>query len=118
MQEMLKRSYVDFRQQRPWQPSTNLYESPDAYLVCVELSGVDAIELEAQSGPRPALRMVGIRQQPRPCDIQDLSTHVLEIDEGPFARIIELPGPIAADQVETQFTKGYVWITIPKKTAR
>ena len=118
MEEMLKRSFVDFRQTRPWKPSANLYESESAYLVCVELAGVESVEIEARNEPRPALRVVGVRQQPRPQSVDDVSIAMLEIDEGPFARVIELPGPVETSQLETTFTKGYVWISMPKMTTK
>jgi len=119
MEEMLKRSFVDFRKTRPWNPAANLYETEGHFLLCVELAGVDGVEVDAQEEPRPAVRIVGVRSQPRPRECPpDVSIHMLEIDEGPFVRIVELPDRIDADNLETTFTKGYVWISIPKTTSR
>jgi len=61
------------------------------------------------------LSISGHRLQPRPPDAAGvLSMHVLEIDEGPFRRELELPEPVDIDAVEASYLKGFLWITLPK----
>jgi HSP20 family protein len=115
MDEMRNRSFVDFRDAGPWKPATNLYESESTIVVCVELSGVDDWEIDLESDPAPRLRVSGVRHQPKPLNAPELlSIHLLEIDEGPFCRELDFPCPIDVDDVDANFSKGYVWIIIPK----
>ena len=45
-----------------------------------------------------------------------LSIHAMEIDEGPFRREIELPEAVDVDRMEATYSKGYLWITVPRMT--
>lgn len=114
MDEMLKRSFVDFRDSGAWAPATNVYEYPDAYHICVELSGVQQDHLDVQClNQRVAL--AGMRHSPRPQGQGDpVSIHALEINEGVFRREIELPGPVDVDAIEATYSKGYLWIRLPR----
>lgn len=38
----------------------------------------------------------------------------MEIDEGPFAREIELAQPVDVNAVEVNYDRGYLWILLPK----
>lgn len=117
MDEMLKRSFVDFRHTGEWQPATNVYESRECYYICVELAGVeqDRIDVECIDGTRVLLR--GTRETPRPVDVDThapLSVYVLEIDEGAFRREIDLPEPVDVDRIDECYRQGYLWIRLPK----
>ncbi len=115
MDEMLKRSFVDFRHTGEWQPATNVYESRECYYICVELAGVerDRIDVECIEGTRVLLR--GTRDSPRPADTDaPLSVHVLEIDEGAFRREIDLPEPVDVERIDARHRQGYLWIRLPK----
>lgn len=116
MDEMLNRSFVPFRRCGSWQPATNVYETRDRYLICVELAGVqrDAIDVNCLESTRVTIQ--GLRAQPRPEGVEGpLSVHVLEIDEGRFEREIDLPEPFDDNRVEATYSEGYLWITLPKK---
>src|SRR5262245_55356046 len=108
MDEMLNRSFVHFRDCGTWQPPTNVYETVDAYYVCVELSGVDQDEIDVQCNEHCKLTIRGVRGQPRPEGVESaLSVHAMEIDEGPFRREIELPEPVEVDRIEATYVKGF-----------
>lgn len=115
--EMHRRTYVQFRGTGAWQPATNVYEAATSYLICVDLAGVDEqeVDVEVRDGRRVMLQ--GRRARPTPVDPPDrLSIHVMEIDEGPFRREIELPVAVDVDAVEATYRKGYLWISLPKRT--
>jgi HSP20 family molecular chaperone IbpA len=40
--------------------------------------------------------------------------HAMEISEGAFRREIELPEPVEQDRVEASYSKGFLWITLPR----
>jgi HSP20 family protein len=117
MDEMLKRSFVRFRDTGTWQPATNVYETRDAYFICVELAGVDREQIDLRCCDHTRISIRGRREQPRPEGVEGpLSVHALEIDEGPFSREIELPEPVEVEQVDAKYSEGYLWITVPKTT--
>ena len=117
MDEMLNRSFVPYRDSGSWQPSTNIYETQQAYIFCLELAGVapDQIRVEFRSERRMVIR--GQRNHPRPPESTQLSVHVLEIDEGPFCREVELPEAVNTREITTRYQQGYLWLTIPKLRA-
>ncbi|RMF78158.1 MAG: Hsp20/alpha crystallin family protein, partial [Planctomycetota bacterium] len=101
LEEMLKRSFVDFRDCGAWRPATNVYESSSAFYVCVDLAGVEIGEITVECLSSRHIRISGVRRKPLPVgESEALSIHALEIDEGPFAREINLPEPIVVDAVE------------------
>ncbi|MGE3180725.1 MAG: Hsp20/alpha crystallin family protein [Phycisphaerae bacterium] len=114
LEEMQQRRFVAYRSTGTWQPATNVYETEDRYLVCVDLSGVDAdsVAIECRDSMRLLIR--GHRAQPRPeepcCGI---SIHVMEIDEGPFFREIDLPKPIDGRAIRVRYQRGFLWLTLP-----
>lgn len=117
MDEMEKRDFVHFRDSGTWQPATNVYETRDAYYVCVELAGVPRQQIDVECVDHQRITIGGSRGQPRPTGIEGpLSIHAMEVDEGPFWREIELPEPIDVDRLEATYSEGYLWITVPRRT--
>lgn len=114
MDEMLNRSFVPYRDSGAWHPPTNIYETPQAYVFCLELAGIalEHIRVEFRSERRLVIR--GRRGHPRPPGCEGISVHVLEIDDGPFSREVELPGPVNTREITTRYQQGYLWLTIPK----
>jgi len=115
MDEMQRRDFVHFRHSGAWQPATNVYETRDAYYICVELAGVEAEEVDVSCTERSRIIISGNRAQPRPEGVAGpLSVHALEVDEGLFRREIELPEPVAVERISAEYDRGYLWITIPR----
>jgi len=115
MDEMLKRSFVRFRDTGTWQPATNVYETRDAYHICVELAGVNRDEINLECCEQTRITIQGNRAQPRPAGVEGpLSIHAMEIDEGAFSREIDLPEAIDVDRIEATYGEGYLWITVPR----
>lgn len=114
MDEMLNRSFVPYRASGTWQPATNVYETPHAYVLCIELAGIATknVHVEVSNLNRVIIR--GRRSLPGPAGATQLSVHVLEIDEGFFCRDVELPEPIDVRQITTRYQQGYLWLTLPK----
>ena len=116
MDQMLHRSFVAYRGSGVWQPATNVYESSSAFLISLELAGVasDCVCIECPDHRSVVVR--GKRSQPRPADVPEaLSIHILEIDEGPFYREIELPESVEVRALTWRFVEGLLWISVPKR---
>jgi HSP20 family protein len=98
-----------------WRPSIDLYESEDAILVLVDLAGVRrgeiAIELEGER-----LRIAGRRREPAEARGGDLKKcHQMEIDYGPFERVLLVSVPIDRDQIDARYEEGFLKIRLLKK---
>ena len=104
-----------------WQPKLNFYETPDRYLVCVELAGMrrDEINVSVRNG---ALYLRGTRKRPEipaaqcETDASPVSVHVMEIDSGPFHRKLPIPSDSKVDEVSALYRQGYLWIVLPRET--
>lgn len=114
--EVVGRSYVRFSPTDVWQPSVNVYETPDAFLICVDLAGMkpDAIHVETLENK---LVIRGSRTPPVPADVKagDVSVHLMEIDSGAFRREIEIRRPIRERAIGARYHEGLLWITLPKE---
>jgi len=119
MDEMRNRRFFHFRDSKVWQPATNVYESRENYHIGLDLAGMDEADIAVECLDERRVRVTGVRGSPRPPGTDGpLSVHVLEIDEGPFAREIDLPDAIVVDAVEASYSKGYLWISLPKATVK
>jgi HSP20 family protein len=44
-----------------------------------------------------------------------IKVHLMEIDHGAFARVVELPHDVAEDKISAEYRNGMLWIELPKK---
>lgn len=96
-----------------WTPAVDVYETAANYIVLVELAGVERDHLEVTlEGQRLTLR--GERPEPTSGDPKQ-HLHRMEIDYGPFLRIIDLPEPPDSDSVEAHYENGFLRVRIPRR---
>ena len=97
-----------------WSPSVNIYETEDSLLVLAELAGVSSEEINIKyEGNR--LLVWGQRRQLTPENIRAI--HRMEIQLGPFAFVVALPGSVSADGAEANLDAGVLLIRLPKRSA-
>jgi HSP20 family protein len=94
-----------------WAPALDISERKDAYLVTVELPGVEADDLEItlEDG---LLTIQGERQFAH--DSSEQQFHRVERRYGVFRRSITLPAQVQAEQIEASFDNGVLQIVVPK----
>lgn len=97
-----------------WRPALNAYRLADRFVICLDLAGVNRNDISVRAEPR-RLSISGSRRPPEPQRALDEPAHVLamEIDEGSFHRVLELPEAIDPDQVTAVYRDGLLWITLP-----
>lgn len=95
-----------------WQPAVNVYRCETEYHVCVELAGIDAASLRVLAEPR-RLTIRGRRPSPEPEGATASQVLALEIDHGPFERVVVFPTEIDVTRVEAKQSNGLVWIRLP-----
>jgi HSP20 family protein len=94
---------------RGWTPPVDLYETPERYVIVVELAGI----------PRASVRVTVEDSRltfegERPAAAPPERYHRLERGYGAFARTFRLPSPIDASAVEARSRDGLLTIRIPK----
>jgi len=94
-----------------WAPALDISERKDAYLVTVELPGVEADDLEItlEDG---LLTIQGERQFTAESSEQQF--HRVERRYGAFRRSITLPSQVKADAIEASFENGVLEVVVPK----
>jgi HSP20 family protein len=96
---------------RVWAPALDISERKDAYLVTVELPGVEADDLQItlEDG---LLTIQGERHFAH--DSSEQQFHRIERRYGAFRRSITLPAHVQADAVEASVEDGVLQILVPK----
>ncbi len=94
-----------------WQPATNLYETEDRYVVCVDLAGLSREEIGVEI-LEEVLVIRGQRESPRPQTRSKV--HLMEIDHGKFRRNITIPSSVEVDKIKARYVDGYLWVELPK----
>jgi len=119
-EQMMHKGYFNFCPSETWTPSVNLYEHDHAYLVCVDLAGVDKEKIDVEVHDNQ-LTLRGTRPVPIFDDQRTQSetgrrprVHLMEIDHGAFCRQVELPVGVLREQITAQYINGMLWVEIPK----
>jgi HSP20 family protein len=118
LEQLQNKGYYSFYPGETWTPNVNLYETDASYMVCVDLAGVEKkkIDINIADG---RLTIRGSRPVPSCKQTSNESArvriHLMEIDHGGFARDVEMPQDVQADQITAKYENGMLWIELPKK---
>ncbi|MDP3936642.1 MAG: Hsp20/alpha crystallin family protein [Deltaproteobacteria bacterium] len=98
-----------------WRPSIDVFESEESILVIVELAGVNRDEMTIEHEGE-LLRIAGRRRDPHTLYRAGLKRcHQMEIDYGPFERVIRVTAPVDRERIEAVHENGFLKIILPKK---
>jgi HSP20 family protein len=92
-----------------WYPATDVYETEDAFVVRMDLSGVDRNEVQVTIRER-MLEVRGIRRDTRAEGKKTF--HKMEIAMGPFARSIQVPVRFARSGASAVYENGILEIRL------
>lgn len=97
---------------RLWYPSADVYQTPDGWLVKVELAGVSAedIEIDIQGNQ---LYIAGTRRD-KTCAAVGVSYHQMEITYSRFEKTLQFPDVIEGARIEHNFDNGLLIIGLRK----
>ncbi len=109
--EMIHRPWGSCREMRGWNPSVDLYETADAYILEADLPGVssDDFRVEIENSD---LVLQGWRSLEKKHD--DGQFHTMERSSGHFGRRIKLPESVNKKAVNAEFRDGVLRVVIPK----
>jgi HSP20 family molecular chaperone IbpA len=110
-EEMIHRPWGFCREIRGWNPSVDLYETADAFILEADLPGVksDDIKVEVQNGD---LVLQGWRALEK--SHTDGRFHTMERSSGHFMRRMKLPETVAKDAIQAEFRDGVLRVILPK----
>ena len=119
LMDSMQKNFFNFCPSETWTPNVNVYENDTAYVVCVDLAGVDKEKIEVLVAEQK-LTLKGTRLVPTPPEVTEthgarLRVHVMEIDHGPFCREVDLPADVAQERIGAAHVNGLLWIELPKK---
>jgi HSP20 family molecular chaperone IbpA len=109
--ELIHRPWGFCRDIRGWNPSVDLYETDEAFILEADLPGVKAadVKLEVQNGE---LVLQGWRSLEQ--SHGDGRFHTMERSSGQFVRRITLPESIEKHGIEAEFKDGVLRVILPK----
>jgi HSP20 family protein len=110
-EEMIHRPWGFCREIRGWNPSIDVYETEDTFVLEADLPGVksDDIKVEAENGD---IVITGWRTLEK--SRSGGQYHTMERSSGNFMRRIQLPEPIKKDAIEVEFHDGVLRVILPK----
>jgi HSP20 family protein len=92
-----------------WRPPTDLYETDKAYVVRVEIAGMQNAELNIAIEDKE-VAIYGHRQPPA----EQAAYYQLEVRFGEFLSALELPGLVDSDKIQAEYGDGFLQVTLPK----
>ena len=96
---------------RHWRPPSDVYETDDALVIRMAISGLDAARTEIWAqGEQLIIR--GRREEK--CPHQKVAFHQMEVHYGYFERVLRLPHSYEPDRIEATYSEGFLQILIPK----
>ena len=96
---------------RLWYPAADVYQTPDGWVVKVELAGVSAEEIVIEIKGN-TLYIAGARKD-RSC-ASGISYQQMEITYSSFEKTLRFPSPLEGATVEHMFENGLLIITLHK----
>jgi HSP20 family protein len=96
---------------RTWNPSMDMYETPEEIMIVAEIAGVEKEELEVEINAK-AVRISGNRKEiPR---ARSANYRLAEIRYGGFERILFLPSLVDPEVVSASYVNGLLQIRLAK----
>ena len=118
------KGYYNFYPSDIWTPNVNLYENDSAYIICVDLAGVDKDKIDVvvhdQTVTLKGTRHVPLHDVDECAPAQSsqpperVKVHLMEIDHGSFSRTVELPQDVHREKINATYRNGMLWIELPK----
>jgi HSP20 family protein len=97
-----------------WMPPVDLYETPDRYVVTVEVAGLkkDDVQVQVQDGK------VTLRGERPPRANGEERFERVERGHGQFLRSFQLPQPVDSSSISAELRDGVLTIDLPKVNDR
>lgn len=112
MRQIVERLQADrLRGGQAWHPPVDIYETPDAVVLVMEVAGMSSQDLKVMVEDQ-VVTIYGHRNPP--CKHSNARFHRLEIQSGPFTRSFRLTRPIHGPDSTANILNGMLYIIVPK----
>jgi HSP20 family protein len=113
--EIIHRPWGFCREVRGWNPSVDLYETAEAFILEADLPGVNSsdVKVEIENGD---LVLQGWRSLEKKHNHGQF--HTMERSSGHFLRRMKLPQSVDKGAIKAEFHDGVLRVTIPKSEQR
>ena len=113
-EDTLNRFFAEPASARPWTPSVDVLESPDAVVLKADLPGISQndIDIRIEDG---TLTLKGERKLEERKNGEGY--HRIERGYGSFVRCFSLPDSVDPEQVKAEYKNGVLAVSLPKKEA-
>ncbi|HHE47085.1 MAG TPA: Hsp20/alpha crystallin family protein [Bacteroidetes bacterium] len=98
--------------EKGWKPLTDVYETDDEVVIVMDIAGITTQDIKLIL-IKNILTIHGIRRERH--GQRKRHFHKMEIDFGPFERIIELPAPVDPERNNARYVQGFLEIHLPKR---
>lgn len=109
--EIIHRPWGFCRDIRGWNPSVDLYETAEAFILEADLPGVKAedVKVEVEDSDLVLQGWRTLKQQET-----DGQFHTMERCSGHFIRRMKLPESVAKNPIQAEFKDGVLHVVLPK----
>jgi len=94
-----------------WEPPMDVFETDTEFVVVMDISGMSRRDISVFTDGN-ILRIGGVRKDLLPAGRKQF--HSLEIQAGPFQRLIGIPVEVVADSVSTHYSNGLLEVRLKK----
>ena len=101
---------VGFVASAKWRPRTDVYETEQEIVVCVDIAGMQADDLRVEFA-EGVLTIAGERM---PRSQGKRHYHAMEIQVGPFERRLRLPAPVDPESLRANYENGFLDVRLRK----
>jgi len=95
-----------------WEPAMNVFETDGEFVVIMDISGMDPKDITVFTDGN-IVRISGVRKDLIPAGKKQF--HALEIQVGPFQRLIGIPVQVDRESVTTHYANGLLEIRLKKR---
>ena len=95
-----------------WAPPTDVYETDAEFVTTVDIAGMDRDKISVFTDGK-ILTIRGVRHEAAPAGRKQF--HKLEINVGPFQRLIQIPVDVDSKSIFTDYSNGFLEVRLKKK---
>jgi HSP20 family protein len=95
-----------------WAPPTDVYETETEFVTTVDIAGMDQTKISVFTDGK-LLTIRGIRSELAAAGKKQF--HKLEIQVGPFQRLIQIPVPVDRGSIFTNYSNGLLEVRLKKQ---
>jgi HSP20 family protein len=95
-----------------WAPPTDVYETETEFVITMDIAGMDRSEINVVTDGE-VLTIRGVRKEVAPGSKKHF--HKMEIQVGPFQRLIPIPVPVHSQSIFTDYSNGLLEVRLKKR---